>query len=173
MDDGEFVEALDMHLERLRRLTRRLTGSPHDAEDLLSETCLLALRGWRRGTPQDPAAWFTTVCLNAARSSHRRRAARPVEVLADHSLLTQVAAGSDTAKAALAAVEARHVRAALALLPAPQLEAITLMDLKGYTAAEVAQILGAPRGTVLARVRRGRRVLATLLVLESDLAHAV
>jgi RNA polymerase sigma-70 factor (ECF subfamily) len=37
------------------------------------------------------------------------------------------------------------------------------MDLAGYTAAQTASIIGAPRGTVLARVHRGRKVLARLL----------
>jgi RNA polymerase sigma-70 factor (ECF subfamily) len=117
----------------------------------VSETCVLALRGWRRRRPDDPAAWFATICLNAARSSYRRRAVRPVEVSADEWLLAQPDEGADTARAALTAVEAVRVREALSRLPAPQLEAITLMDLGGYTAAQTAQIVGAPRGTVLAR----------------------
>lgn len=163
MDDGEFLEAFTEHLDRLHNLARGLTSSQQDAEDLVSETCLLALRAWRRQRPDDPGAWFATICLNAARSSYRRRAARPVEVQAEHWLLTQADEGADTARSALASVEARQVRAALARLPAVQLEAITLMDMAGYTAAQVAQVVGAPRGTVLARVHRGRKVLARTL----------
>jgi RNA polymerase sigma-70 factor (ECF subfamily) len=41
-----------------------------------------------------------------------------------------------------------------------------LMDLAGLTAAEVADQLGCPRNTVLSRVHRGRRRLATLLSRE-------
>jgi len=51
-------------------------------------------------------------------------------------------------------------------LPVPQLEAIALMDLGGDTAAQTARIVGAPRGTVLARVHRGRKVLARVLADE-------
>jgi len=40
---------------------------------------------------------------------------------------------------------------------------IVLMDVAGYTARETAEVLGCPRGTVLARVHRGRRRLAQLL----------
>ncbi len=163
MDDGEFLEAFAEHLDRLHNLARGLTRSHQDAEDLVSETCLLALRGWRRQTPDDPGAWFATVCLNAARSSYRRRAARPVEVAADDWLLDRADEGADTAHSALASVEGRRVREAVARLPAPQREAISLMDLGGYTAAQTATIVGAPRGTVLARVHRGRKVLARSL----------
>lgn len=166
MDDSEFLEAFTEHLDRLHNLARGLTRSAQDAEDLVSETCLLALRGWRRQRPDDPAAWFATVCLNAARSSYRRSAVRPVEVAAEQWLLSRPDEGADTARSALAQVEARQVRQALAQLPAPQLEAIALMDLGGYTAAQTARIVGAPRGTVLARVHRGRKVLARSLAQE-------
>ncbi len=166
MDDQDFLDCFTEHLDRLHNLARGLTRTSEDAEDLVSETCVLALRGWRRRRPDDPGAWFATICLNAARSSYRRRAVRPMEVAADDWLLAQSDDGADTARSALAAVEAGRVREALAQLPAPQLEAITLMDLGGYTAAQTAQILGAPRGTVLARVHRGRKVLARSLAEE-------
>lgn len=168
MDDGEFLEAFTKHLDRLHNLARGLTRNPQDAEDLVSETCLLALRGWRRCPPDDAGAWFATVCLNAARSSYRRSAARPVEISAEDWLLAQADESADTAGAALVSVEAGRVHAALAQLPAPQLEAITLMDLGGYSASETAQILGAPRGTVLARVHRGRKVLARALAEDRE-----
>ena len=45
----------------------------------------------------------------------------------------------------------------------PQRIAITLMDLAGFTAREVAELTDAPRGTVLARVHRGRKALALQL----------
>ena len=151
------------HLDRLHNLARGLTSTRQDADDLVQETCLLALVGWRRQRPRDAAAWLTTVCLNASRSAHRRRAARPVECQADPWLARQADPSADTASRALASVDGEQVRAALALLPAPQREAITLMDLSGFTAAETARITGAPRGTVLARVHRGRKALASML----------
>lgn len=163
MDDAEFLDAFTEHLDRLHNLARSLTSCPQDAEDLVSETCLLALRGWRRAAPEDAGAWFATICLNAARSSYRRRAARPVEVAAEDWLLDRADDCADTARSAVAAVQSERVREAVAQLPTPQLEAIALMDLGGYTAAQTAAIVGAPRGTVLARVHRGRKVLARSL----------
>jgi DNA-directed RNA polymerase specialized sigma24 family protein len=110
VDDGEFLEAFTEHLDRLHNLARGLTRTPQDAEDLVSETCLLALRGWRRSPPDEAGAWFATICLNAARSSYRRRGARPVEISADDWLLDRVDDGADTARSALASVQARRVR---------------------------------------------------------------
>jgi len=55
------------------------------------------------------------------------------------------------------------VHRALWTLPEVQRVAITLMDLSGFTAQEVAGLTGAPRGTVLSRVHRGREALAVAL----------
>ena len=48
-------------------------------------------------------------------------------------------------------------------LPEEQRIAVTLMDLCGLSAAEVARATGSPRGTVLSRVHRGRKALAAHL----------
>jgi RNA polymerase sigma factor (sigma-70 family) len=136
VDDGGFLDAFTEHLDRLHNLARSMTSCPQDAEDLVSETCLLALRGWRRCPPEDAGAWFATVCLNAARSSYRRQSVRPTEVRAEQWLLDLTHDGVDTAGAALTAVDAHAVRDAVRRLPAPQMEAIALMDLAGYTAAD-------------------------------------
>jgi RNA polymerase sigma-70 factor (ECF subfamily) len=58
------------------------------------------------------------------------------------------------------------VEQALWALPEPQRVAVALMDLAGLTAAEVAAVTGCPRGTVLARVHRGRKALARLVAEE-------
>ena len=47
---------------------------------------------------------------------------------------------------------------------------IVLVDVAGYTAREAEETLGCPRGTVLARVHRGRRKLARLLA-EAGVSH--
>jgi RNA polymerase sigma-70 factor (ECF subfamily) len=46
--------------------------------------------------------------------------------------------------------------------------ALVLMDIGGLTATETAEVLGCPRGTVLARAHRGRRALVGLLVADRE-----
>jgi len=70
----------------------------------------------------------------------------------------------------IAGLDAEQVSRCLALLPEPQRVCITLVDVAGYTAREAAEALGCPRGTVLARVHRGRRKLAQLLA-EAGVTH--
>ncbi len=72
---------------------------------------------------------------------------------------------------AIGRVQRSQVERALRALPEEQRVTITLMDLGGFTAAETAQLTGSRRGTVLARVHRGRKALARL-VEEEARCHA-
>jgi RNA polymerase sigma-70 factor (ECF subfamily) len=160
--DEEFLQAVTEHLDLVYNLAGRLVRTRSQAEDLVQETYLRALRGWRRRPPDDVRAWLATICLNVARSGWRRDASRPIEVLEPHAGAT-VASGHDTAADAISATVRYQVHQALWQLPAEQREAITLMDLCGFTAAEVSALTGAPRGTILSRVHRGHKRLAALL----------
>ncbi len=151
-----FLQMTLAHLDVVHALARRLLRG--QAEDLVQETWLKAYAAWPAGPPRDPRAWLVTICLNTARSWYRRDAARP-EVLHEGAGATEVST-ADTAAEAIGRVRAQAVHDALWLLPEPQRIAITLMDLAGFTAREVADLTRSPRGTVLARVHRGRKALA-------------
>jgi RNA polymerase sigma-70 factor (ECF subfamily) len=162
VDDERFLRATLPQLDMVHNLARRLMRSRQDAEDLVQETYLNALRGWRRREPDDIGPWLATICLNAARSTFRARTARPAEVLDGEAGLDRVS-GSDTADEAMDRLAADAVHDALLRLPETQRVAITLTDLCGFTAAEAAAILGVPRGTVLSRMHRGHKALAALV----------
>lgn len=81
--------------------------------------------------------------------------------------LREPAADVDVEAAAIDRVERAQVERALWALSEEQRTAIALMDIVGFTAAEVAAITGSPRGTVLARVHRGRKALARLVAEEA------
>jgi len=55
------------------------------------------------------------------------------------------------------------VRNAVAKLPLPQRQVITLIDLEGFTYASVSEVLEIPVGTVMSRLCRGRRALREFL----------
>ena len=162
MSDEEFLEEALAHLDMVFNLARRWTPGIQEAEDLVQETYLRALRSWRRERPERTAPWLATICLNVARSQHRRRAARPPEVL-DPEPGLGTPSPDDTAEQALGALDRAAVHRALMHLSVEQREAITLMDLCGFTSGQVAEILGVPRNTVLTRVHRGHKRLAVLL----------
>jgi len=149
------------HADLLHTLALRLAPHPAEAVDIVQETYLRAFAAWQRRRPDDVGAWLATICLNVGRDERRRHARRSAVVSVGS--VPDLPDRADTAEAALERVGASRVRAALSTLPDGQRIAITLMDLCGFTAAQVAAITGAPRGTVLARVHRGRKALALLL----------
>jgi RNA polymerase sigma-70 factor (ECF subfamily) len=160
---GAFLEAALPCLDAITQLARHLSGQRCDAEDLVQETYLRAYAHFDEYRGGSMRAWLATICLNVARSEGRRLARRPTEVLGAEAEPPPTLSGDPVADAALAHIDQATIRAALMRLPEPQRLCIALMDIAGYTASETAQVLGCPRGTVLARVHRGRVRLARIL----------
>jgi RNA polymerase sigma-70 factor, ECF subfamily len=169
-DHRVFLEATLPYLDAVWQVARHAAADGQDPEDLVQETYLRAYAGFGSYRGGNTRAWLAAICLNAARSEARRRRRRPWEVpaqaLLDALPLSRESAGEgtpDVAEVVIARLDAQAVSRCLALLPEPQRLCIVLMDVAGYTAREAAEALGCPRGTVLARVHRGRRKLAQLL----------
>jgi RNA polymerase sigma-70 factor (ECF subfamily) len=159
----EFLAATLPALDLVYNLARRLVDASQ-VEDLVQETYLKAYGAWldaRR--PRNAKAWMATICLNTGRSWLRRVSARAEWSVADPP---HIPAPFDIEEEALRAVSRDRVHEALWKLPEAQRVAIVLMDLGGFTAAETAKITGSPRGTVLARVHRGRKRLLQVLAPE-------
>ena len=179
MEDShrEFLDATLPYLNVVYQVARHAAGAGQDPEDLVQETYLRAYAAFRSYRGQNTRAWLAVICLNAARSEARRRRRRPRElpagVLLDTLPIARADGGeasADVADVVIAGLDAEAVSRCLAVLPEPQRLCITLMDIAGYSARETADVLGCPRGTVLARVHRGRRRLAQLLA-EAGVSH--
>ena len=175
-DHQEFLDATLPYVDVVYQVARHAAGDWQDPEDLVQETYLRAYAAFGSFRGENPRAWLAATCLNAARSQARRRRRRPWEVPAATLPDAPVVAGNgagrtrDVADVVIATLDAQAVSRCLALLPEPQRACIVLMDVAGYTARETVQALGCPRGTVLARVHRGRRRLAQLLA-EAGVSH--
>ena len=173
-DHRLFLEATLPHLDAVWQVARQAAGEGQDAEDLVQETYLRAYAGFGSFRGGSTRAWLAAICLNVARSQARRRRRRPWEA-SGPALLDVVPwsggeGAADVADVVIAGLDAEEVSRCLALLPEPQRVCIMMMDVAGYTAREAAEALGCPRGTVLARVHRGRRRLAQLLA-EAGVSH--
>jgi RNA polymerase sigma-70 factor (ECF subfamily) len=176
-DHRAFLDATIPHLDVVWQVARHAAGEGQDPEDLVQETFLRAYAGFGSYRGGNTRAWLAAICLNAARSQARRRRRRPREVPAP-ALLDALPwyradggeSAADVADVVIADLEAEKVSRCLVLLPEPQRVCIVLVDVAGYTAREAAEALGCPRGTVLARVHRGRRRLAQLLA-EAGVSH--
>ena len=176
-DHRVFLDATLPYLDVVWQVARHAAGEGHDPEDLVQETYLRAYAAFGSYRGGNTRAWLTAICLNVARSQARRRRRRPWEVsgpgLLDVLPWSRADCGEgvpDVADVVIAGLDAEKVSRCLGRLPEPQRVCIVLMDVAGYTARETADVLGCPRGTVLARVHRGRRRLVRLLA-EAGVSH--
>jgi RNA polymerase sigma-70 factor (ECF subfamily) len=144
------------HLRSLYGTAYRMTRSHADAEDLVQETCLRALRSFDRfaqGT--NVRAWLFTI-LHRARVDGLRQKGRsiPTVELEDDGPATPPAQESFV----LGGLER-----ALQALPEALRSALTLRDVEGFSYKEIAEILEVPLGTVMSRLHRARAALRLAL----------
>lgn len=124
--------------------------------------------GTTEGAPRfartdNPEAWLRTVAVNLLRSRWRRH-------LVGHRVHRLSAAGRETDVPDLSPDHVTLMRA-MRQLPAAQREAIALHHLADLPVDEVAHTVGAPVGTVKARLSRGRATPARILTDPSPAAH--
>lgn len=165
--EGEqaFLDATLPHLDAVHRVAYHFARDRFQADDLVQETYLRAFAKFASHNTPNTRAWLIAICLNVARSEARRLRRRPSEQLGP--VPDYLAPTPDVFEQVMASVDRETVASGLARLCEPQRTCLVLMDLTGLTAAETAEVLGCPRGTVLARVHRGRRKLAQLLAAET------
>jgi RNA polymerase sigma-70 factor (ECF subfamily) len=166
------------HLEPLYATALRLTRNPADADDLVQDTFVKALRFADRFTPgTNLKAWLYTILMNTWRN--RRRDAARDAVTIDSPRVEEAAANEATSvvqntpeQILLRATVRDDLQAALDALPDVFREAVWLRDVEEFTYAEMAEMLGVPIGTVMSRISRGRRQLFERLSLAGDHAAA-
>jgi RNA polymerase sigma-70 factor (ECF subfamily) len=153
------------HLDALYRVARSLTGRDSDAEDLVQETytrAIAAVAQFTAGT--NLRAWLFRILRNAHIDAYRRAKTSPVhggledEPAADRATSASEPLRGDTELERLRGVVTTDIEAALASLSVDA-RAIILLDLEGFTEAELAETLGCAVGTVKSRLARARAIL--------------
>jgi RNA polymerase sigma-70 factor (ECF subfamily) len=156
------VEAMD-HLVTLKTLSRRLVQNQSEAEDLVQDTYLHALRASHRFTPgTNLRAWLRTILTNLA--SNRRRNDGRSRVKSNEA---EVGRASDVRgsqqpspeQLLLNQVIGPRLQHALESMPKTLRDAVWLRDVEELSYAEIAERLRVPLGTVMSRISRGRRLL--------------
>ncbi|QYJ03294.1 RNA polymerase sigma factor SigM [Nocardioides panacisoli] len=171
-DPDAFGVLFARHRDRLWAVALRTTGHPETAADGLQDGLVAAYR--RAGSFRGDArvtTWLHRVVVNACLDRLRSERVRATSTLPEETEAATYAdragrAGDDTADPAdrVAAEERRaRVLAALAELPVDQRAALVLVDMEGYSVAEVAEILECAPGTVKSRCARGRARLVERL----------
>ena len=163
-----FTAAVVPHLGAAYNLARWLVRDGHDAQDVVQDAMLRALRhfdGFRGG---DPRPWLLAIVRNAAFAWLGAR--RPADIEIDGAEVDAALAAhrldqppSDPESLAIARAERREIDAAIAALPIAFREAIVLRELEELPYRDIARITDVPIGTVMSRLSRARHLLAGAL----------
>jgi RNA polymerase sigma-70 factor (ECF subfamily) len=160
------------HLADGLALARWLAGDATDAEDIVQEAAMKALRGIDTFEGSNARAWLLAIVRNTTFSGlakHRPKALVMVGGLAEIDETTYSAdAGSgpipDTPEAALIRrADTALVEAAIAQLPLPFREIVVFRDINELSYRDIAAMLNVPIGTVMSRLSRARARLASII----------
>jgi RNA polymerase sigma-70 factor (ECF subfamily) len=154
------------HLDEAYNLARWLARDRHDAEDIVQEACLRALRGFANFRGEDGRAWLLTIVRNTCYTWLKRKRNQGVAMDADADVETVESEGADPHSVLSRHIETEHLRAAIEELPLEFREVVILKDLQGLSYREIAEIVEVPIGTVMSRLSRGRRRLTDRLSVE-------
>lgn len=175
---SSFAQEAIGYLDTLYRAALRLTRDAAQAEDLVQDTYVRALRyqhSYQAGT--NMKAWLFAIMRNLFWD--RFKGGRPEDVSLDGdgemSLYdTLKDPGAVPESDVLDAIAAGEVVEAVEALPELHREVVLLVDVEGFSYKDAADVLGVPIGTVMSRLHRARRQLQKSLyqyARESGIVH--
>ncbi|MEP6816099.1 MAG: RNA polymerase sigma factor SigE [Marmoricola sp.] len=147
------------HSARVYRLAYRLTGNPHDAEDLTQEVFVRVFRSLDKYTPGTFEGWLHRITTNLFLDQARRKSRIRFDALADDAAHRLPSALPTPDVALLNQMFDADIEAALADLPPDFRAAVVLCDVEGLTYEEISDVLDLKMGTVRSRIHRGRSML--------------
>src|SRR5215475_4566627 len=167
-----FAEEALTHMDALYGVACRLTRNPTEAEDLVQDALVKAMRArdqFQAGT--NLKAWLFRILTNTFINKYRRGGLErsvlegpDADPLADGwvsaSTMRQL---RDPEQIALLPIVEGEVRKALDALPPEFRLAVVLCDVEEFSYEEIADIMGCPIGTVMSRLHRGRKLLQRAL----------
>jgi RNA polymerase sigma-70 factor (ECF subfamily) len=158
---AEFEQIFLPHLDAAYNLARLLTRNAHDADDVVQESYLRALRAFSsfRGGASRP--WFLAIVRNTSFTWLRDNRS-PADRAEYHEEL-HVSGGPTPEAQSLGQERARELERCVQQLPSDFREAIVLREMEELSYKEIAEITGVPQGTVMSRLSRARTRLAECL----------
>ena len=163
MPRRDFEDVVVPHLDAAFNYARWLTKNDADAEDVVQDATIRALRFFSSLRNDDARAWLLTIVRNTwygrlARQGH----SQPVGVY-DEMGDNRRDEGLGPEALVLQQQTVEQVQRAVESLPVDFREVIALRELEGLSYKEIAAIVGVPIGTVMSRISRARERLLILL----------
>jgi RNA polymerase sigma factor (sigma-70 family) len=159
-----FEDTVLPHLDAAFNCARWLTRNDADAEDVVQDACVRAMRFFASLRDDDARGWLFTIVRNTwySRAGRRGRfAAASLDVTPDEPCDGAL----DPEERLLQQHTVARVRAALEQLPVDYREVLVLREIEGLSYKEIAGVLRVPIGTVMSRLARARERLSATLRL--------
>lgn len=159
-DEDAWRELVDAYARRVYGLLRSRGCDPARAEEITQSVFVTVARVLGQGQYKEQGrfdAWLFRVAMNRLRDDARARKRRSTHALGD------AAAGLEAQQPAEPPPEAGHLHAALEGLAPADREVIELRHRADMSFKQIAEVLGQPLGTVLARHHRALRKLRTVM----------
>jgi RNA polymerase sigma-70 factor (ECF subfamily) len=186
-DDQDALSELVVRYEvRLQAFIRRMIHDAVEAEDLFQETFVRVMRAAHRYEPRASfSTWIFTIarnlCIDRIKKKkglptipldyiQNRSPGAPSPVMRSRSP-EPPGAETDPLDAADTAEQVELLRAAIDQLPETKREALVLRMQSGLPYAEIAEMTGAPVGTVKYRVHEAIRLVAESLGVPRELVN--
>lgn len=161
-----FRDAALPHLDAVYTLARYLLRDPSDAEDAVQECYLRAVRHFDTlRSSEEVKPWLFAILRNVCRVEFGRRSrvllydvnSEPDDLKDMIPLWSEAQESPETET--LRKLDAETIRGLVAALPDVFREVIVLREVQDLSYREIATIVGAPLGTVMSRLARGRTML--------------
>jgi len=162
-----FEETVLPHLDAAFNYARWLTRNDTDAEDVVQDACVRAIRYFSSLRDDDARAWLFTIVRNAWYSRVSRKANVAEGTRLNDGQDERPDNALDPEERLLQQHTIALVRAALEQLPVDFREVIVLREIEGLSYKEIAEVAGVPVGTVMSRLARARERLQTILKLHT------
>jgi len=158
-----FAAVVMPHLDDAYALARWLTGNSADAEDIVQEACVRALRGLDRYSGGNARAWLLAITRNTAFTWMARNRPKALLVTEDIEALAPADDAATPEEALIEKADAAAIEHAIGALPPPFKETLVLRDINELSYREIAEITNVPVGTVMSRLARARGLLMAAL----------
>jgi RNA polymerase sigma-70 factor (ECF subfamily) len=152
-----FEQAVMPHLDAAYNLARWLTRNSADADDVVQEAYLRAMRffdGFRGG---DSRAWILKIVRNTCYSWARKSGGEGSREEFDETVHSGEETRADAESKLMADEESARVRRALGELPEAFREVLVMREIEGLSYKEIADVMGVPMGTVMSSLSRARQ----------------
>src|SRR4029079_15971891 len=154
-----FEETVMAHLDAAYNLARWLTRNERDAEDVVQEACLRALKHFSAFRGGDARPWLLAIVRNTYYTWIQRHRLEKTATSFEEEADAHVSEAPNPEMLLLKETDKQLLRRALRKLPTEFLEVIVLREFEELSYQQIADLVQIPLGTVMSRLARARRRL--------------